>query len=229
MGPLMLDLLNRMTEMLDGMLGSPWLWAIVFVVSALDALLPFMPSDSTVIIVGVLVVPEPGKLVMLIVIAALGALAGDLLSYQIGRHGGAAVIPRLIADEKGRQRHEWARTKLHQHGSLLIMVARYIPGGRVATMLTAGALQYPMRRFMSVELIATSVWATYCALIGYIGGATFHDNVLMGMALGLGIGVTFMVLLEVGRRLVGRRKPSGDSGFAPARLGETQPMTAINC
>jgi membrane-associated protein len=207
MGPLMLDLLNRMTELLDGMLGSPWLWAIVFVVSALDALLPFMPSDSTVIVVGVLVVPDPGSLVLLIVIAALGALGGDLLGYQIGRHGGAAVLPRLTVDEKGRRRYEWAKAKLRRHGSLLIMVARYIPGGRVVTMLGAGALHYPMRRFLAIELIACSVWATYCALIGYIGGSTFKDNMLAGMLLALGMGVTFMVLMEVGRRLLGRRRP----------------------
>ncbi|HEV2779978.1 MAG TPA: DedA family protein [Actinophytocola sp.] len=214
----MLDLLNRMTELLDGMLGSPWLWAIVFVVSALDALLPFMPSDTSVIVVGVLVAPDPRPLIVLIVLAAAGALAGDLLGYLIGRRGGAFVLPRLTADERGRRRHEWAKAQLRRHGSMLIMVARYIPGGRVATMLSAGALHYPLRRFLIVEVIATSVWAAYCALIGYLGGATFQHNMLGGMALALGIGAVIMVLLEVGRRLWARRRPPESPAYATSRF-----------
>lgn len=203
----MLDALNRITEVMQGMLGSPWLWLIVFVVAALDALLPFMPSDTTMIIVGVLVAPDPRTLLLLIAIGMAGALAGDCLAYLIGRHGGTLVIPRLTRDETGQRRYQWALAMLRRHGSLLIMIARYIPGGRVTTMLGAGALHYPPRRFLITELIATAVWSAYCALIGFAGGATFREHPAVGMLLAVGTGMVLMGLIEVVRRIVTRRRP----------------------
>src|SRR3989442_1293925 len=150
----MLEVLSRLTDTLHGLLPSPWLWAVVFVVSALDALLPFMPSDTTVLVVGVLVADAPIRLVLLVVVAAAGAFAGDLLGYVIGRrsHG---VVARLTRTDSGRRRYQWVLTQLRRHGTWLIMLARYIPGGRVATMLTAGGLRYPTRKFLITEAIAT--------------------------------------------------------------------------
>lgn len=209
----MLDVLNRLTEFMQGMLGSPWLWAVVFVVSALDALLPFMPSDTTMIIVGVLVAPHLGPLVLLIIVGAVGALAGDGLGYVIGRRSGTVVIPRLTRDERGQRRYEWASSLLQRHGRLLIMIARYVPGGRVTTMLSAGALHYPLRRFLVTELIAVIVWAVYCSLIGFAGGASFRDHPAVGMLVAVGVGIILMGLIEVVRRLVSRRRPQRESGY----------------
>jgi membrane-associated protein len=210
----MLDALNRITDLMQGMVGSPWLWLIVFVVAALDALLPFMPSDTTMIIVGVLVAPDSRMLLLLIAIGMVGALAGDCLGYLIGRHGGTLVIPRLTRDEAGQRKYQWALAQLRRHGSLLIMIGRYIPGGRVTTMLGAGALHYPVRRFMITELIATAVWSAYCALIGFAGGASFREHPAVGMLLAVGAGVVLMGVLEVVRRIVTRRRPRNRHEYA---------------
>src|SRR5262245_39282212 len=128
----MLDVLSRLTDFLQGLLPSPWLWAVVFVISALDALLPFMPSDTTVIVVGVLVVDAPVRLFLLIVVAAAGAFAGDLLGYVIG-HRSHGMVSRLTRTDNGLRRYRWVLMQLKRHGTLLILLARYIPGGRVAT------------------------------------------------------------------------------------------------
>ena len=201
----MLDVLGRLTDFLHGLLPSPWLWAVVFVISALDALLPFMPSDTTIIVVGVLVVPDPVRLVLLIVIGAAGAFAGDLLGYLIGRRSGG-MLSRLTKDERGRRRHRWVLMQLRKHGTLLILLARYVPGGRVATMLTAGALQYPTRKFLITEGVATLLWATFFALLGYAGGASYQEHPAMGMLLAFAIGIGLALLVELGRRIVMRSR-----------------------
>lgn len=216
----MLDVLGRMTEFLQGLLPSPWLWAVVFVVSALDALLPFMPSDTTVIVVGVLVVPDPIRLVMLIVIAAAGAFAGDLLGYLIGRRSGG-MLTRMTRDEKGRRRYHWVSRQLRRHGTLLILLARYVPGGRVATMLTAGALRYPTRTFLITETIATVIWAAFFALLGYAGGASFQEHPARGLLLAFGIGLVLAVLVELGRRIFVRRR-ARELPVEPTKLPETK-------
>lgn len=202
----MLDVLSRLTDFLQGLLPSPWLWAVVFVVSALDALLPFMPSDTTVIVVGVLVVADPVKLFLLIVVAAAGAFAGDLLGYLIGRRG-HRMLSRLTRTDDGRRRYEWVLAQLRRHGTLLILLARYVPGGRVATMLTAGALRYPTRKFLITEGIATVIWAAFFALIGYIGGASYEEHPAKGLLLAFAIGIGLALLVEVGRRIYTRTRP----------------------
>ena len=201
----MLDVLGRMTDFLQGLLPSPWLWAVVFFVSALDALLPFMPSDTTVLVVGVLVVEHPTRLFLLIVVAAAGAFAGDCLSYVIGRRSGR-MLKRLTSDDRGRRRYQWVSMQLRKHGTLLILLARYVPGGRVATMVTAGALSYPKRKFLVTEGIATVLWAAFFALLGYVGGESFEEHPAKGLLLAIAIGIVLAALIEVGRRIVMRSR-----------------------
>ena len=201
----MLDVLGRMTDFLQGLLPSPWLWAVVFVVSALDALLPFMPSDTTVLVVGVLVVADPTRLILLIIVAAAGAFAGDCLGYVIGRRSGR-MLKRLTRDDRGRRHYQWVSKQLRRHGTLLILLARYVPGGRVATMLTAGALGYPKRTFLVTEGIATVLWAVFFALLGYAGGQTYEEHPAMGLLLAFAIGIGLAVLIEVGRRILTRSR-----------------------
>jgi membrane-associated protein len=202
----MLDLLSRMTDFLEGLLPSPWLWAVVLLVSALDGLLPFMPSDTTLILVGVLVAPDPLRLILLIIIAAVGCVLGDVISYVIGRYSGTAMLDRFTRDEKGQQRREWAVSQLHKHGTLLILLGRYIPAGRVATMITAGALRYPTRTFLITEVIAAAIWAAFFALLGYAGGASFQHRPALGMLMAFGTALALAALLALGRRFLAKRR-----------------------
>nr|WP_019819035.1 hypothetical protein [Saccharomonospora saliphila] len=71
------DWLDAVATMLDAATGTPWLWLAVFGLSALDALLPFMPSESSVVAVAVLLGDDLPALATLAAVAAAGALAGD--------------------------------------------------------------------------------------------------------------------------------------------------------
>jgi membrane protein DedA with SNARE-associated domain len=203
----MVELLGGWVDAVDGMIGSPWLWVVVFAVAGLDALLPFMPSETTVVIVGVLVAPDPALLALLILVAATGAWAGDCLAYAIGRRCGRRVIARWTRTDKGRRRHASARRLLARHGTMLIIAGRYVAGIRSVTMLTAGMLRYPTRRFLGTAAAGVALWAGYAALIGYIGGAAFEHNPINGMLLAFGIGLVLAGLIEGARRIAARRRP----------------------
>lgn len=101
-----MELLGQVTELLRDALGSPWLWVLVFAVAGLDALLPFMPSETTVVTVAVLLGPDPAQLTLLAAVAAGGAWAGDCLGYAVGRAAGPQAIARLQRGPDGRRRHE---------------------------------------------------------------------------------------------------------------------------
>lgn len=121
-----LDRLDQLTEPLRGMLDSPWLWLIILLVSALDALLPFMPSETTVVLVAVLIGPDPAPLALLAGVAAAGALAGDCLGYAVGRRAGPRALARLLRGARGRTRHAGARAMVERHAALLVVAGRFV-------------------------------------------------------------------------------------------------------
>ncbi|RSM34801.1 hypothetical protein DMA12_46845 [Amycolatopsis balhimycina DSM 5908] len=196
-----MELLAYVTELLRGALGSPWLWVLVFAVAGLDALLPFMPSETTVVTVAVLLGPDPAQLTLLAAVAAGGAWTGDCLGYAVGRFAGPRAVARLQRGPDGRRRYEWARDQVRDHGGLLIIAARYLPGGRVASALANGSLGYPPHRFVLLDAAGAAIWAVYSVLIGLAGGAAFADEPGKGLLLSFSLGLGLVFAIEAGRRL----------------------------
>jgi membrane-associated protein len=194
-----------MLEIVRALANSPWLWTAVFFIAALDALLPFMPSETTVVLVGVLIAPSVVGLGQLVLVAAAGAFAGDTAAYYLGRTTGNAVLTRLMRRERGNQAREWAQRQLERRGRLLIVFGRYVPGGRAATLATAGALGFTPAWFLPPEVAGVLLWGTQASLIGFVGGSTFQDQPLMGMAVSYG----FVVLVVIGSAIIHRIRHSG--------------------
>jgi membrane protein DedA with SNARE-associated domain len=211
------ELLGQVTELLRDALGSPWLWLLVFAVAGLDALLPFMPSETTVVTVAVLLGPDPAALAFLAAVAAGGAWAGDCLGYAVGRSAGPRAIARLQRGPDGRRRYAWARDQVRRHGGLLIVAARYLPGGRVASALANGSLGYPLRRFVPLDAVGATLWALYSVLIGLAGGAAFAGEPAKGLLLSFGLGLSLVFAIEAGRRL---RSAHARSDRRPRRRAE---------
>jgi membrane-associated protein len=87
-----------MPDVVRAVADSPWVLVVVFLVAGLDALLPLMPSESTVVAVAVVAAgtghPSP---VVLILVAAAGAYLGDRLAYGFGRAAPARLSPASSA------------------------------------------------------------------------------------------------------------------------------------
>jgi len=176
-----------MPDVVRAVADSPWVLVLVFVVAGLDAVLPFMPSESTVIAVAVVAAgtgrPAP---VALILVAAAGAYLGDLLAYAIGRRGTRAVAARLDRGRRSRALHAWVYRLLHSRGGLLIVFARYVPGGRSTTAFAAGIVGYPPVRFRWYTAAGVLLWSGEAVLLGYAGGAVFASRPLLALAAGWG-------------------------------------------
>ena len=210
------ELLEHVTELIRGTLGSPWLWLLVFAIAGLDALLPFMPSETTVVTVAVLIGPDVGRLALLVVVSAAGAWAGDCLGYAVGRAAGPHAVAWLQRGSSGRQRYEWAQDQVRRQAPLLIVAARYLPGGRVASALANGSLGYPLRRFMPLDAAGAALWSVYSVLIGLAGGAAFAHRPVYGLLLSFLLGLVLVVLIEFARRARARRLRSADGRATPA-------------
>ena len=101
---------------------------------------------------------------------------------------------------------DWARKALADRGGLVLVVARYVPGGRTAVTLTMGTVRYPLRSFTFFAGLAAVSWGIYCSLVGYIGGKAFEENPLNGVILGIGLALGVTVVVEVTRHQLRKRR-----------------------
>jgi membrane-associated protein len=189
-------------SLLDLISSSDWTYGAIFLIAALDAVFPLVPSETAVITAGVVASTGGLELWLVVLAAAGGALLGDNCSYLLGRKVGTPIERRFFHGEKAQRRIKWAEEQLNERGGTLILVARFIPGGRTAVTFSAGLLAYPwLTRFLPFTIAAGLLWALYAALLGYFGGHLFEDNPLWGLLVALGLALAVAVLVEGIRHL----------------------------
>ncbi len=181
-------------------MAGPWVYLGLFALAAVDGVFPAVPSESAVISVGVVAATGDADLALVIASGGLGALAGDHLSYLLGR--ALAGRPQRPSARRTRRRRalEGAQALLRRRGPSLLIVSRYVPGGRTATTLAAGSARLRLRTFTAVTAVAGATWATTSALIGYLGGRAFEDQPLAGIAVGIGVSLVLAGIVEVVHR-----------------------------
>jgi membrane-associated protein len=200
-------------------------YLLVFALAAFDVVVPVLPSESAVILGGVLAWQGRLHPVPLLLSAAVGAVLGDHLSYSIGRwtrrgrprRGDAATADGR--DRKGARLHTWAASQLDVRGPTLLIVARFIPGGRTAATFIAGRTAYPLRRFTPIVVLAGLLWASFATLLGYIGGSAFHEQTLLATGLGILLAVGFGALIELVMARLRRRTDAASDADRDDRDG----------
>jgi membrane-associated protein len=185
-------------------------YLVIFALAAFDVVVPILPSETAVVLGGVLAWQGRLYLPFVLIAAAVGAILGDHLSYGIGR--GSQRL-RRVADRRGANRNAgkverleaWAAHRLELHGPIVLVVARFIPGGRTASTFASGRLHYPLTSFSVVTVVAGILWAAFGAALGYIGGTTFEHNTLLATCLGVAVGTLVAFAIERIMALTGRR------------------------
>jgi len=196
-------------SIVDAVSGSNWSYVIVFAVAAIDAFFPAVPSEATAIAAGVVAGAGGLNVELTILAAATGAFVGDNISFGLGHFLGARVERRFFSTEKAQKRLQWAQRTLDERGPYLIVVARFIPGGRTVTTFTAGFVEtFAWRRFLVFDAIACTIWGSYTVLLGYFGGRTFEEEPWKGLLLAFAIALVVTAVIEVVRHLRRRNAPA---------------------
>lgn len=172
-----------------------WVLPLLYAFCTIDGFFPPIPSESIVIALASLgVTGASAPLWAIFFVAAAGAFSGDFIAFSIGRRIPVRTI-RLFRSERGQAVLDWAETRLSRRGGSFILSARYVPVGRVAVNMTAGAVGFPLRRFILFAFIASLMWAGLGVLIGTVAGHLLGDRPLVAMAVGIvvGVGIGYLV------------------------------------
>lgn len=195
----MATIITEFFDSLKEFSSSPWFYVIIYVIAVLDSVLPIVPSETLVIIGGVSAGLGDLSIVLVILAAGLGAFTGDNMSYLIGRQASVTVTRRYERTEKGKKRLDTVIHQIHERGGLLLITARFIPGGRTILTLSCGITRQDRKWYATWIGIAATIWALYASLLGFIGGKTFEENHTLAFIVAFATAVSVTVVIEVVR------------------------------
>lgn len=163
--------------------GSPWALVVLGLLTFGDGFVPPLPSGTYVSALGATSATQGGaaRILVIVAIATVGALLGDLMMYAIGRLFHPRPTGRIGA-LVGQ-----FRLRLDRHWPLVLSTARFIPVVRVAVFLAAGLARFRLDRVILMDGMAATVWACVYTFSGRLGG-TISSQPLIGVLIGMCIG-----------------------------------------
>jgi membrane-associated protein len=202
------NIITDLTDQLDELSANWWFLLIIFAIALLDSVVPIVPGETTVIIGGVAAGQGNQSLALVIFAGALGAFIGDNIAYTIGYRFKGTVGRWADRKLERRARLDGAAHQIRKRGGMLLITARFIPGGRTLLTVSSGVTEQNRRWFAGWVAVATTIWATYAALLGFFFGQAFEGNHTVAFWLAFATALAITGLVELIRWLRGRRKLS---------------------
>ncbi|MCI0385118.1 DedA family protein [Streptomyces sp. CNQ085] len=207
-----------MQETLGELVYAPWIYVLIALSVLLDVFLPFLPSGVIVIAAAAtaagattagtpagaaaIAAPAPNAplptVCALVLCAAAASVLGDLTVYRLARHGSDRFTRTVDRSRRLARARERLGHALARGGGPLVVLARFVPGGRSVMSLAAGMEQRRAREFLPWSALAGLAWAGYGVGAGYVGGqwfgATWLGTAVSVLALfGAGVLAAFLV------------------------------------
>jgi membrane-associated protein len=158
-------------QLLDSL--GPWaLWGTLLVVFIECGLFFFLlPGDSLLFTVGLFVAEGTihHSLWLVCLVLTLGAFAGNVAGYEIGRAAGPRIIrpgSRLVKAKHIEQTHVF----FERYGARALVLGRFVPIVRTFITLVAGVGRMQRRHFYAWSALGAVLWVVGVTLLGYFLG-----------------------------------------------------------
>lgn len=126
------------------------------------------PSELAVPFAGAAAAAGAVGLTPLVIVVWVCAVAGDSTGFLTGQLVGDRLLERLRRRPGLARRHAALTAHFACHGSLTVLVGRWLPYARTATPLLAGTSGMPYRRFVFCSVIGSGVWAAAMCSLGFL-------------------------------------------------------------
>jgi membrane-associated protein len=144
-------------------------FGIIFVETGV-VIMPFLPGDSFLFVLGTFAALDTLNIVWLLIILSTAAVLGDSANYAIGKYLGAKLLARensrLIKKEHIEQTHKF----YEKYGAKTIVIARFVPIIRTFAPFVAGVGEMSYIKFFSYNVIGGVMWVFAFTLGGYFFG-----------------------------------------------------------
>ena len=149
-----------------------WVYVILFLVVFVETglvVMPFLPGDSLLFVVGALAGAELLNLPLVLGLLTAAAILGDQCNFLIGRHFGQRL---LNANTRwfNRQHYDQAHAFYERYGSITIVLARFLPFIRTFAPFVAGVADMNRRRFTLFNVVGALIWVWGICTAGYLFG-----------------------------------------------------------
>jgi membrane-associated protein len=152
-----------------------WVYALLFLIIFVETglvVMPFLPGDSLLFVVGALCGTGHLSLPWIMGLLVVAAIAGDQLNYRIGRYFG----PKVFQWENSRFFNRTAFDKAHNfyetYGGITIVLARFMPFVRTFVPFVAGVAAMTPSRFVLFNVAGGLIWVSGLTGAGYLFGET---------------------------------------------------------
>ena len=147
-------------------------YAGIFFLMILENIFPPIPSEVIIPVAGYAAASGELNLILVILVASVGALFGILPWYILGRAFGTERI-KYLSERFGRfmtftpKDVDDATNWFETHGQKAVLFGRLIPTVRTLISIPAGIANMPVVSFLAFSFVGSTVWTSALALLGY--------------------------------------------------------------
>jgi membrane protein DedA with SNARE-associated domain len=164
-----------------------------------------IPGETMLLLAGVLASRGQGNVGVYMLAAVVGAIAGDSIGYELGRHFGLRLRHSYFGRLVGDRRWERAERYLRERGGRAIFFGRWVAVVRAIVPALAGQARMPYRRFLQWNVAGAIMVGVLHVGLGYLAGQSYR---VVDHYLGIGNWALLGLLLVVGGAYWWHRKRS---------------------
>lgn len=150
-----------------------WVYALLFAIVFVETgvvVMPFLPGDSLLFVVGALCGLGTMNLPLAMALLAAAAILGDQVNYSIGRFVGPKVWQWEQSRFFNRRAFEQAHAFYETYGGITIVLARFMPFIRTFAPFVAGVAAMSRGKFSAYNVAGALLWVVGLTTAGYFFG-----------------------------------------------------------
>jgi membrane-associated protein len=150
-----------------------WVYALLFLIVFTETgvvVMPFLPGDSLLFVVGALCGVGLMNLPVAIAVLLVAAILGDQCNYMIGRYVGPKVFQWEQSRFFNKKAFDAAHAFYEKHGGITIIIARFMPFVRTFVPFVAGVAEMSRGKFTLFNVVGAIIWVVGLCVAGYLFG-----------------------------------------------------------
>jgi membrane-associated protein len=150
-----------------------WVYALLFLIIFVETgvvVMPFLPGDSLLFIVGAMCGAGLMSLPLVMGLLLAAAILGDQTNYTIGRYFGPRVFQWEESRFFSRRGFDQAHAFYEKYGGITIILARFMPFVRTFVPFVAGVAEMTRSKFTFFNVVGAVIWVVGLLSVGYLFG-----------------------------------------------------------